>query len=224
MGGETPPLQRNIMTTIDPIYHITLLRHGESIGNAENRIQGHADYPLSEKGRAQATALAERWRAEGITFDQAIASPLLRARETAEIVAQTLNIPLEFDPLWMERNSGKISGILLDEARALYPEGDFRNPYQALAETGEGDWQLYLRAGQALFDLLQRPPGKYLIVSHGGTLNMTLYAILGIPPQPNFQGPRFRFENTSFSQFRYYQTKHRWRVDVIGDRAHWKEG
>ncbi len=211
------------MPTIDPIYHITLVRHAESTGNAENRAQGQSDYPLSERGRAQAAALAERWQAEGLTFDRAIGSPLLRARETAEIIVKALNIPLELDPIWMERDNGKISGLLLDEARALYPEQDFFNPYQSLAETGEGDWQLYLRAAQALFNLLQRPPGKYLVVSHGGTLNMTLYAILGIPPQPNYQGPRFRFENTSFAQFRYYPNRHRWRVDVIGDRAHWKE-
>ena len=211
------------MTTEENVYHITLLRHGESIGNAENRMQGQSDYPLSEKGRAQARALAGRWLAEGLTFDQIIASPLLRASETAEIVAKTLNAPLELDLLWTERHAGKISGLLPDEAQALYPNGDFRNPYQPLAETGEGDWQVYLRAGQALFNLLQRPPGKYLVVSHGGTLNMTLYAILGIPPQPSFQGPRFRFQNTSFCQLRYFPARHLWRVDVIGDRSHWKD-
>jgi broad specificity phosphatase PhoE len=211
------------MTADDNTYHITLLRHGESTGNAENRLQGQSDYPLSEKGRAQARALAERWQAEGLTFDKAISSPLLRASETAEIVAKTLRVPVELDPLWMERHNGKMSGMLQDEARALYPEPDFFNPYQQLAETGEGDWQLYLRAGQALFKLLQRPPGRYLVVSHGGTLNMTLYAILAIAPQPNYQGPRFHFMNTSFSRFRYYPTRHRWRVDIIGDRAHWKE-
>jgi broad specificity phosphatase PhoE len=211
------------MTNDANTYYLTLLRHAESTGNAENRMQGQSDYPLSEKGRAQAAALAERWQAEGIVFDRAIASPLLRASETAQIVTRALNVPLEFDPLWMERHNGKISGLLEEEVRALYPERDFFNPYQPLAETGEGDWQLYLRAGQALHALLQRPPGRYLVVSHGGTLNMTLYAIMGIPPQPNYQGPRFRFLNTSFSQFRYYPARHRWRVDVIGDRVHWKD-
>ncbi len=211
------------MTNADNTFLLTLLRHGESVGNAENRLQGQSDYPLSEKGRAQARALAERWQAEGQKFDIAIASPLLRASETAEIISTMLGTPLEFDPLWMERHNGKISGLLAEEARALYPEQEFFNPYQPLAETGEGDWQLYLRAGQALHALLQRPPGRYLVVSHGGTMNMTLYAILGIAPQPNYQGPRFRFKNTSFSRFRYYPTRHRWRVDVIGDRAHWKD-
>jgi broad specificity phosphatase PhoE len=208
------------MTNDASTFHITLLRHGESTGNAEKRMQGQADYPLSDKGRAQAQALAERWQAEHVGFDTVISSPLLRASETAGIVAKALNAPLELDPLWMERHAGKMSGLPLDE---LDPDPDFFNPFQPMAETGEGDWQVYLRAGQALFDLLQRPPGRYLVVSHGGTLNMTLYAILGIAPQPNYQGPRFRFRNTSFSQFRYYPTRHRWRVEVIGDRVHWQE-
>ena len=212
------------MTKDANLYYLTLLRHGESTGNAENRLQGQSDYPLSEKGRAQARALAARWQAEGVRFDTAIASPLLRASETAQIVAGRLGVPLEFDPLWMERHNGKMSGLLQDEAQALYPDERFVNPYQPLAETGEGDWQLYLRAGQALFNLLRRPPGRYLVVSHGGTLNMTIYAILGITPQANYQGPRFHFRNTSFSSFSYSPARHRWRVEVIGDRAHWKEG
>ena len=59
-----------------PLYYVTFLRHGESVGNAEDRFQGHADFPLTGKGRAQARALAERWLAEGVTFDACIASPL----------------------------------------------------------------------------------------------------------------------------------------------------
>ena len=45
------------------IYHVTFLRHGESVGNAEDRFQGHADFPLTEKGRTQARSLADRWLA-----------------------------------------------------------------------------------------------------------------------------------------------------------------
>ena len=75
-----------------PIYRITLVRHGESVGNAENRLQGHADYPLSERGRAEALALAQRWKTEAITFDHVIASPLSRALETGQIIAAALGI------------------------------------------------------------------------------------------------------------------------------------
>ncbi len=206
-----------------PFYQITLVRHGESVGNAENRFQGQADYPLSEAGRAQARALAARWQAEGVTFDHVIASPLSRALETAQIIGNALGLAnIETDPLWMERDNGKRSGMTWDEVQKHYPDPSFSNPYDSVAETGEGDWALYLRGGQALHRVLQRPPGRYLIASHGAILNLVFYSILGIAPQPNFQGARFRLGNTSFSTFFYYPLSHRWRVDVIGDMNHLK--
>jgi probable phosphoglycerate mutase len=205
-----------------PIFHITFVRHGESTGNAENRLQGLSDYPLSDTGRAQTRALAERWQIEGITFDSVIASPLSRASETAQILATRLKISLlEYDQLWVERDMGKRSGMTMTEIRAQFHEPDFVNPYDSIDESGESDWALYLRAGQALHKILLRPPARVLVVTHGAILNMTLYAILGIAPQPNFQGARFRLENTAFAAFRYYPDTHRWRVDVIGDRSHW---
>ncbi|RPI31749.1 MAG: histidine phosphatase family protein, partial [Chloroflexota bacterium] len=69
-------------------YHLILLRHGESVGNANGVYQGQADFELSDLGRRQAQALAERWVAEEKTFDLVISSPLLRARQTAEIIAE----------------------------------------------------------------------------------------------------------------------------------------
>ncbi|MCS6994648.1 MAG: histidine phosphatase family protein [Anaerolineales bacterium] len=203
------------------VFHITLLRHGESVGNAENRLQGHADFPLSETGREQARKLAARWKVEGVNFDCVITSPLLRARETAQIIAEALGIPnFETDSLWMERNMGLRSGMTLDEIRARYPEPPFLNPYQSWSEQGESDWELYLRGGQALHKLLLRPPARYLVVSHGAILNKVLYSILGITPQANRQGAHFRLENTSFSVFTYTPHAHHWRVQVIGDTHH----
>ncbi|NCP87647.1 MAG: hypothetical protein CO094_08815 [Anaerolineae bacterium CG_4_9_14_3_um_filter_57_17] len=205
----------------EPIYYLTFVRHGESTGNAENRLQGQSDYPLSKKGRAQARALAERWQSAGVTFDCLISSPLARALETGQIIAAALKIPvIKTEPLWMERDNGKRSGMTWDEVQANYPDPPFINLYDAVAETGEGDWALYLRAGEALHKILQRPPARYLVTSHGAILNMALYAILGIAPQPNFHGARFRLENTSVSSFRYHPVTHRWRVEVIGDAHH----
>lgn len=202
-------------------YHITLLRHGESVGNAENRLQGHADFPLSEAGREQARKLAARWRAEGVKFDATVTSPLARALETAQIISEALGIPrFETDPLWKERDMGERSGMTIEEIRARYPEPDFLNPYEAWSEQGESDWELYLRGGQALHKLLQRPPAHYLVVSHGAILNKVLYSILGIIPQPNRQGAHFRLGNTSLSTFIYNPQSHHWRVEVIGDTYH----
>ncbi len=69
------------------IFDIIFLRHGESVGNAELRWQGQADFALTDKGREQAQALADRWRSEGMQFDHILASPLKRAKETADIIA-----------------------------------------------------------------------------------------------------------------------------------------
>ncbi|HQV94101.1 MAG TPA: histidine phosphatase family protein [Anaerolineales bacterium] len=92
--------------TPKPVYQFVFLRHGESTGNAESRWQGQSDYPLTERGRAQATALARRWKTEGVKFDLAISSTLQRAKETAEIVTSALGVTLEFDEIWLERDIG----------------------------------------------------------------------------------------------------------------------
>ncbi len=193
-------------------YDFVFLRHGESVGNAEERFQGQADYPLTEAGRRQALALAERWRGERIEFDLVLTSPLARARETAEIVAAALNVPVEADPIWMERDNGAMSGMTREEARQHYPQRSFMTPYEAFAGHGEGEWELFLRAGKAVHELLQRPVGRYLVVTHGGLLNKVIYAILGIPVQANFQGPSFRFGNTGFVSFNYVPSRHQWRL------------
>jgi 2,3-bisphosphoglycerate-dependent phosphoglycerate mutase len=204
-------------------YHITFLRHGESVGNAEDRFQGHADFPLTGKGRRQAQALAERWLAEGITFDRCIASPLMRACQTAEIISGMLKIPMELDSDWMEINNGLIAGLTPEQAASVAPRPDFMTPYTHFGKIGESRWVVFLRAGRAIQHILDRPAGHYLVAAHGGILNMALYAILGIPLQTEDSGPRFMFQNTTFAMFKYDPEHHTWRMLVFDDRRHWKE-
>lgn len=205
------------------IYTIVLLRHGESVGNAEGVVQGQSDFELNEIGRAQARALAERWRAEGLRFDAIVSSPLARSRQTAGIIADALGAPVEHDPLWMERNHGLLDGLHPAEGARRWARPAFLHPYQPIGESGESQWELYLRAGRALDRLMRRPPGCYLVVSHGGILTLTLYAILGIVPQANLQGPRFRFLNAAFALLYYHPENHCWVLERLNDRAHWKE-
>jgi broad specificity phosphatase PhoE len=204
-----------------PVYSFVFLRHGESIGNAQSRWQGQSDYELTERGRLQARALAERWKAEGMKFDRIVSSPLSRARETAEIVASTLDVSVEFDPILLERHIGEMEGLTAEEVRKR-PHPPYVTPYDSIGGEGEGDWALFLRAGQALHGLLRRPPGSYLIVSHGGLLNQLMNAIIGIAPHVDPSGVRFRFENTAFAHVIYYPHQHRWAIDAINDRAHLK--
>ena len=204
-------------------FYITLLRHGESVGNAESRWQGQADFPLTNTGRAQTRKLAERWKKEKIKFDLIIASPLARAKETAEIIASALNLKVEFEPLWLERDNGEFSGLTAHEVRQNFTHPPFMTPYDSVGGDGEGDWELFLRAGQALQSLLKREPARYLIVSHGGLLNQFMHAVIGVTPQANNAGTRFRFENTAFAQLLYYPHQHRWAIDRLNDHAHWKD-
>ena len=202
-----------------PVYQFVLLRHGESVGNAQSRWQGQSDYPLTERGRAQAKALAERWKSEGVQFDLAITSTLMRAKETAEIVTSALNVKLETDNVWMERAIGEMEGLTAEEVRQK-PRPPYKSPYDPIGGDGEGDWALYLRAGQALHGLLLRPAGSYLIVSHGGLLNQLMNAITGVAPHADPSGVRFRFENTAFARVYYFPHQHRWNIDTVNDRAH----
>lgn len=203
--------------------HFTFLRHGESVGNAENRFQGHADFLLTETGLAQAHALATRWKAEGRTFERAVSSPLLRARQTAEVICTALDIPLAFDPDWKEIDNGLIAGLNTEEAALVVPKPAFMTPYTHFGNTGESRWELYLRAGRAIQHLLDQPAASTLVVAHGGVLNMTMYAILGIPLQADHSGPRFIFHNTAFADYTYSPTQHAWHLLSFDSRPQGKE-
>ena len=204
-----------------PIYTFVFVRHGESVGNVESRWQGQSDYVLTERGRAQARALAQRWKSEGVKFDLIISSPLVRARETAEILGSALHAPVDLDPILMERHIGEMEGLTAEEVRKK-PHPPYVTPYDPIGGEGEGDWALFLRAGQALHALVRRLPGSYLIVSHGGLLNQLMNAIIGIAPHVDPSGVRFRFENTAFARVMYYPHQHRWAIDAVNDRAHLK--
>ena len=204
-----------------PVYTFVFLRHGESVGNAEARWQGQSDYVLTERGRLQVRALAERWKSEGVKFDLIVTSPLVRAKETAQIIAAAVGAPVELEPILMERHIGEMEGLTADEVRKK-PQPPFVTPYDPVGGEGEGDWALFLRAGQALHGLLRRPAGSYLIVSHGGLLNQLMNAIIGIAPHIDPSGVRFRFENTAFARVLYYPHQHRWAIDAVNDRAHLK--
>jgi broad specificity phosphatase PhoE len=204
-------------TTFTPIYSITLLRHGESEGNAVDILQGQSEYPLTSKGIQQAQALANRWLAvqtglEGPLFETIIASPLSRARQTAEIIGTVLSTPVELDPIWIERGFGCLDGSPLSDIQQINPPVDFHHPYEPPAEGGESSVDLFLRASQALRGVIRRPAGRFLIVSHGAILNMVVYAILGITPHGHYNSPRFSFGNTAYANFTYRADTRRWHL------------
>ena len=204
-------------------YLFTFLRHGESTGNAEKRHQGQADFPLTKLGLTQIKKLAASWEKRGIEFDLAISSPLVRAKESAEIISKALKIELIFDPIWMERDNGELAGLSHEKAMEMLPPPDFIPLYQPIAGTGESQWELFLRAGKAINQLMKNPPGRYLIISHGGLLNMIMLAVVGLTPQPNFQGPVFHFSNTGYTTLQYLPEKDNWILLVHNTTSHLNE-
>jgi len=174
-------------------HHLTLLRHGESVANRAAVVQGQMDSPLSDLGRKQAEGVAREWLSEGLLFDQVITSPLLPARETAEVIATRLGLHLELEPSWMERDFGSGQGLSIESFQdRLGPKPPL--PFAPVFGNGEGAWDLYLRVARAVQAVVRRPPGRYLIVSHGALLNAALRAMLGLAPTPG-RAPRFTFAN-----------------------------
>ena len=147
-----------------------MARHGETDWNRERRFQGHADPPLNDVGREQAAELAQTLAESKLAA--VYASPLARARETAEIVAGVLGLPVEMRPALREVDVGSWQGLTRDEVEERYPEG-----FRRWLDLGPGwdDGETYEELGRrVLADLLElaaRHPGeRILVVSHGGTM------------------------------------------------------
>jgi broad specificity phosphatase PhoE len=191
------------------MYLITLLRHGESEGNAMGLFQGQSDLPLTETGAQQAQNLAETWKTNGQWFHQIISSPLKRARQTAEAVAERIEAPVVYNPIWMERCFGDLEGKSIADIRRPNPPVDFFDPYRAPANGAETMLDLYLRASAGLQEILHGPEGAYLVVSHGAILNMALYSALGLLIQ-NGGSPRFSIGNTGYARLRYEPGQRMW--------------
>ncbi len=193
------------MTT--PIQ-ITLMRHARSRADDENVHEGRYDSPLTDVGREQVRARAAFFAARGYKPDAIIASSLARADETARIIGAALGVSVETDPDWMEFNNGPLAGLSREEANARYPKPAFRNPYEPFFITGESEIDFHVRVAGAFQRIIRRGAGNFLVVAHGGSLNVALRVAMGIPMPVNRSGSWFHFADTSFARLDYYPQSH----------------
>lgn len=198
---------------------LTLIRHARTTWNTDGRMQGWADPPLDDHGRAQARALAQRLAPD--TFAALYSSPLQRARETAEIVATPHRLPVICHDELRERNVGEWTGLTFAETRALAPErfiGDWRTHG---APGGETQAALTARVAACLDRILAaHPDDRIAIVSHGGTLSAALAHLLGLPPGSPHS---FSFPNTGLARLSVHLHRTRppeVRVLALGDDRH----
>ncbi len=154
---------------------LLLVRHGETPWNAAGRWQGHGDPGLSDAGRAQARELAEALVAEGgEAWHRVIASDLARARETAEVLASRLGLPLEFDARLRELDVGSWTGLRRDEIEERDPDvlRDFESGEPSVRPGGgESRLEIRRRARDCVRDLVRRHARRRLIVvTHLGVI------------------------------------------------------
>lgn len=146
---------------------LLLVRHGETDWNADGRLQGQTDRPLSDYGRRQAQQLAGEV-ADG-SFEAIYASDLSRARETAEIVGERLGLDVSLDYGLREKDWGTWEGLTTVE----------RDRVEFVGESTEAHSERMLRALRRISD---RHPGeaRVLVVTHGGSMRRVQVAAMGM--------------------------------------------
>jgi probable phosphoglycerate mutase len=160
------------------VFH--LLRHGEPtvFGRINGRLPGVG---LSAKGQTEIAAVASRLAGEEIAA--IYASPLQRTRETAEIIADRLALPVQYREGVIELDFGEWTGLTADQIRKDERWQMWNNCRSIAAIPGGESWrQVQERVVHALFDLRRlHPNDSVVVVSHGDVIRAALLFALGMP-------------------------------------------
>lgn len=155
---------------------LLLLRHAQSTWNAEGRWQGHADPPLSAEGKQTAKAAAPQYS----DIRHFCGSPLQRARETAEIIAESSGAgPIATHPGLAERDLGEWEGLTRSEVEEGWPGYLQEHKWPESAETTEAFQKRVLEAIHSIFEKFEGSE-DVLAVAHAGVI-ITLEQSLGVP-------------------------------------------
>jgi broad specificity phosphatase PhoE len=175
--------------------HLILVRHGETIWNAEQRLQGQTDIPLSDVGRRQAHQLAARLAGE--TIDAVVSSDLQRAMDTAVIIAEPHRLTVRADPRLRQSHRGKWEGLTYAEIERLYP-GSF---HDTTPPEGESLESVHARVRSWLDDVRRDHADQtVLAVSHGHILRVVIALALEIDP---VEAWRFETGNAALTEIRF---------------------
>jgi broad specificity phosphatase PhoE len=170
-----------------------LVRHGFTEWNTEQRFCGHSDIPLSASGRAQAHWLAQRLQQEEIS--SIYTSDLVRARETAEIIASSRaeSVQVKVSTAWREIDFGAWEGLTYAEIAAQFEDrlGFFSDLEHSSPPGGEAPVHMVQRVLRALTTVVWTDDmplrGDTVIVSHGGPLRTLVCSMLGMSLERHWQ-------------------------------------
>lgn len=152
---------------------IYIVRHGETEANKNGYLQGWTDVPLNENGRIIAELTGRGIK--GIRFDHCISSPLIRAKETAEILLRESgnSVSISFDDRIKEMNFGSFEGMSVRDEKLIQflkePVVDYKFP------EGESFQEVMKRTQEFLKELIAKDDDKtYLVSTHGCALRAML--------------------------------------------------
>jgi probable phosphoglycerate mutase len=199
---------------------LCIIRHGETDWNVEKRIQGHTDVPLNAVGRAQALAMA--FSAAHQRFHAIYSSDLMRAMETAQVLAQREDLVVNPLPQLRERHFGLFQGITAAQGAERYPEAYAHYMARDLDysfETGESLCQFAERVAGGIDWLVRHHSGQTIAaVSHSGVLDVVYRRATGRP----LQTPRdFVIPNCALNWFHF--DSQGWHLESWADRHYLHE-
>jgi 2,3-bisphosphoglycerate-dependent phosphoglycerate mutase len=193
------------------------VRHGESTWNAERRVQGQLDPPLSGEGRRQAGLLA--LRLGGRAPAGFYSSDLERAMETARVIGDLVGASPEATPGLREIYLGEWEGLRTEEIAQRFPqawERWAREPDWDLVPGAEGAAAFEARVGDAIARIFQlHAAGDVLVVTHGGVIQVALHQAVGRTSRGLFV---FKIQNTSISVLE--RRRERITIGGVNDVAH----
>jgi len=214
---------------------LVLTRHGLTDRSVpEQHLGQRIDVPLNADGRRQAEALATR--IGGIEFDRIVASPLVRARETAEVVAH--GRPIETDPRLMEMDYGDWEGLTYETLQRDHAEQRRRwaaSPDVLECPGGESGYDVAERVGEFLVDLLADHVGRHgggataaqapvLAVGHSSTNRILACVALGLPIREYRQRLVQGQANLTVLRFEHGDGPSDARLLLLNDLAHLRSG
>lgn len=164
-----------------------IMRHGITEWNELNKLQGQSDVPLNEKGKIMARKARGMYK--DLHFDVCYASPLKRARQTAEIFLEGSDTPIILDDRLKEMSFGKYEGIVnYRDKSAGNISTLFMSPADYKADSGESLDDLFARTGEFLDEVIYpslAPDKRILIVGHGA-MNSSIVCRMNSLPYSKF--------------------------------------